>query len=149
MKKFVSLIILAIVAVAASAQVEHSIILDQSSLRKVQSDALTGVNIDPIAKDLSRNACARVKIRFANMNRAEIDALEVKFQSNTDLARQYVAQYYDNVLILEMTAKAATRFYVQSPDYGQSNEISVNLEGYAEYEMEAYLNQSFSIVVNT
>ena len=149
MKKLLAIIITAIVAITASAQVEHSIILDQSSFHRVHTDALTGVNIDPIAKDLSRNACARVKIRFANMNRAEIDALEVKFQSNTDLARQYVAQYYDNVLILEMTAKPNTRFYVQSPEYGQSNEISVNLEGYAEYEMEAYLNQSFSIVVNT
>ena len=149
MKKFVSLLILAIVAVAASAQVEHSIILDQSTFRKVNADAITGVNIDPIAKDLSRNACARVKIRFANMSREDVDALEVKFQSNTDLARQYVAQYFDNVLILEMTAKPNTRFYVQSPEYGQSNEISVNLDGDFEYEMEARLNQSFSIVVNT
>ena len=149
MKKFVSLLILAIVAVAASAQVEHSIILDQSTFCKVNADAITGVNIDPIAKDLSRNACARVKIRFANMSREDVDSLEVKFQSNTDLARQYVAQYFDNVLILEMTAKPNTRFYVQSPEYGQSNEISVNLDGDFEYEMEARLNQSFSIVVNT
>ena len=149
MKKLLAIIITAIVAITASAQVEHSIILDQSSFHRVHTDALTGVNIDPIAKDLSRNACARVKIRFANMNRAEIDALEVKFQSNTDLARQYVAQYYDNVLILEMTAKPNTRFYVQSPDYGQSNEVTLNLEGDTEYEMEARLNQSFSIIVNT
>ena len=149
MKKLLAIIISAIVALTASAQEQYSIILDQSSFHRAHSDALTGVNIDPIRRDASRNACARVKIRFANMNRAEIDALAIKFRSNTDLVRQEVAQYFDNVLILEMTAKAATRFYVQSPDYGQSNEISVNLEGYAEYEMEAYLNQSFSIVVNT
>ena len=149
MKKFVSLIILAIVAVAASAQVEHSIILDQSSLRKVQSDALTGVNIDPIRKDSSRNACARVKIKFVNMSRAEVDALDVKFQSNTDLVRQEVAPYFDNVLILEMTAKPATRFYVRSAEYGESNEVSLNLDGNAEYEIQARLNQAFSIVINT
>ena len=149
MKKLLAIIISAIVALTASAQEQYSIILDLSSFHRAHSDALTGVNIDPIRRDASRNACARVKIRFANMNRAEIDALAIKFRSNTDLVRQEVAQYFDNVLILEMTAKAATRFYVQSPDYGQSNEISVNLEGYAEYEMEAYLNQSFSIVVNT
>ena len=149
MKKFVSLIILAIVAVAASAQVEHSIILDQSSLRKVQSDALTGVNIDPIRKDSSRNACARVKIKFVNMSRAEVDALDVKFQSNTDLVRQEVAPYFDNVLILEMTAKPATRFYVRSAEYGESNEVSLNLDGNAEYEIQARLNQEFSIVINT
>ena len=149
MKKLLAIIISAIVALTASAQEQYFIILDQSSFHRAHSDALTGVNIDPIRRDASRNACARVKIRFANMNRAEIDALAIKFRSNTDLVRQEVAQYFDNVLILEMTAKAATRFYVQSPDYGQSNEISVNLEGYAEYEMVAYLNQSFSIVVNT
>ena len=149
MKKLLAIIISAIVALTASAQEQYSIILDQSSFHRVHSDALTGVNIDPIRRDASRNACARVKIRFANMNRAEIDALAIKFRSNTDLVRQEVAPYFDNVLILEMTAKAATRFYVQSPDYGQSNEVSVNLEGNAEYEMEAYLNQSFSIVVNT
>ena len=120
MKKFVSLLILAIVAVAASAQVEHSIILDQSTFCKVNADAITGVNIDPIAKDLSRNACARVKIRFANMSREDVDSLEVKFQSNTDLARQYVAQYFDNVLILEMTAKPNTRFYVQSQNMARA-----------------------------
>ena len=132
----------------ASAEVEHSIILDQSSFRKVNTDALTGVNVDPIRKDSSRNACARVKIQFANMSRAEVDALVIQFRSNTDLVRQEIG-YYDNVLILEMTAKSVTRFYVQSPDYGQSNEVTLNLEGDCEYEMEARLNQSFSIAVST
>ena len=149
MKKFLAIIISVIVALTASAQEQFSIILDQSSFHRAHSDALTGVNIDPIRKDSSRDACARVKIRFANMSRAEIDALSVKFRSNTELVRQQVAQYFDNVLILEMTAKPNTRFYVQSPEYGQSNEISVNLDGDFEYEMEARLNQSFSIVVNT
>ena len=135
--------------VVATAQVEHSIILDQSSFRKVNTDALTGVNVDPIRKDSSRNACARVKIKFANMSRAEIDALSIKFRSNTDLARQEVAQYFDNVLILEITAKPNTRFYVQSPDYGQSNEVTLNLDGDCEYEMQARLNQNFSIIVDS
>ena len=133
----------------ATAQEEHSIVIDQSSFRAVNSDALTGANIDPIAKDLSRNACARVKIRFANMNRKDVDALEVKFQSNTYLAIRKVAEYFDNVLVLEMTARPNTRFYVQSPDFGQSNEVMINLEGNREYEMEARLNQTYSIVVNT
>ena len=115
MKKIIVALIATLSSLIAMAQVEHSIILEQSTFRKVNADPLTGVNIDPIAKDLSRNACARVKIKFANMSRAEIDALSVKFQSNTDLARQQVAQYFDNVLILEMTAKQNTRFYVQSP----------------------------------
>ena len=149
MKKIIVALIATLSSLIAMAQVEHSIILEQSTFRKVNADPLTGVNIDPIAKDLSRNACARVKIKFANMSRAEIDALSVKFQSNTDLARQQVAQYFDNVLILEMTAKQNTRFYVQSPIYGESNEVNLNLEGNCEYEMMARLNQTFSIAVNS
>ena len=133
----------------ATAQEQYSIILDQSTFRKVNADPLTGVNIDPIAKDKSRNACARVKIRFANMSKAEIDALDVKFKSNTDIVRQEVAQYFDDVLILEMTARPATRFFVKSDQFGSSNEVSLNLEGDCEYEMEARLNQSFSIVVSS
>ena len=132
----------------ATAQVEHSIILDQSTFRKVNTDALTGVNVDPIRKDSSRNACARVKIQFSGMSRAEVDALVLQFRSNTDLARQEIG-YYDNILILEMTARPDTRFYVQSPEYGQSNEVALNLEGNCEYEMEARLNQSFSIIVDS
>ena len=146
-KLFVFLIAISTI-LTATAQVEHSIILDQNSFRKVNADALTGVNVDPIRKDSSRNACARVKIQFANMSRAEVDALRIQFRSNTDLVRQEIG-YYDNVLILEMTAKPSTRFYVQSPDYGQSNEVTLNLEGDYEYELEARLNQSFSIAVST
>ena len=149
MKKFFALCLTIFSFITSYAQEEHSIIIDQSSFRAVQSDELTGVNTDPIAKDSSRNPCARVKIRFANMSRAEVDALAVKFRSNTDLARQYVAEYFDNVLILEMTAKANTRFYVQSPDLGQSNEVMINLDGDCEYELEARLNQTFSIIVNS
>ena len=120
MRRLFTILIAIFAFFTAAAQEEYSIILDQNSFRKVNSDALTGVNIDPIAKDASRNACARLKIKFKDMSRAEVDALAVKFQSNTDIARQEVAPYFDNVLILEVTAKSSTRFYVQSPDYGQS-----------------------------
>ena len=112
------------------------------------NSGVDNANIDPIRKDSSRNACARIKIRFANMNRAEVDALKIQFRSNTDLVRQEIG-YYDNILILEMTAKDNTRFYVQSADYGQSNEVALDLEGNCEYEMEARLNQSFSIIVDS
>ena len=132
----------------ATAQVEHSIILDQGSVRKMTNSGLDNANIDPIRKDSSRNACARVKIRFANMSRAEVDALVLQFRSNTDLVRQEIG-YYDNILILEMTARPNTRFYVQSPEYDQSNEVSLNLEGNTEYEMEARLNSRFSIIVES
>lgn len=149
MKRFFSILTLLFVALSASAQMEHSIVLDRSSFRAVQTDALTGVNIDPIREDSSREPCARLKIKFERMNRAQVDALEVKFRSNTDIARQDVAQYFDNVLILEISAKPNTRFFVVSPEFGESNEITLDLEANREYEMFASLNQTFSIVVNS
>ncbi|MBR0336622.1 MAG: PEGA domain-containing protein [Alistipes sp.] len=149
MKRLLSLLSLLAVALTATAQIENSIVLDSNTFRVVQTDALTGVSVDPIGMDSSRQTCARVKIKFANMNRAEVDALEIKFRSNTDLAKRKVADYFDNVLILEMTAKPNTRFYVVSPDFGESNEVMLNLEGDREYEMLARLNQSYSIVVES
>ena len=149
MKKLFVFLIAILTILTAAAQEDLPIVLEQETFSKVNADALTGVNIDPIAKDLSRNACARVKIKFANMSRAEVDALDIKFQSNTHLARRVVAQYFDNVLILEMTAKPMTRFYVKHPTLGESNEVRVNLEGDCEYEMMAHLNQRFSIVVES
>ena len=125
----------------------NSIVIDGGSFRAVQTDALTGVNIDPIGLDHSRQACARVKIKFDRMAKEEIEALDVKMVSNTDLTKQKVAQYFDNVLILEMTAKPNTRFYVVHPNFGESNEVTLNLEGNREYEMLASLNQLYSIVV--
>ena len=148
MKRFL-FAILTLIAFTATAQVENSIVLDAKSFRAVQQDELTGVNIDPIGLDHSRQACARIKIKFDRMSKAQIDALEVKMRSNTDLTKQKVADYYDNVLILEMTAKPNTRFYFYSPEFGESNEVTLNLEGNREYEMLASLNQTFSIVVSS
>ena len=149
MKRVVVILVALFAFLTSSAQIEHSIILEQSSFRKVNTDALTGVNIDPIRKDSSRNPCARLKIRFANMSRAEVDELVVKVQSNTDIVRCDVAQYYDNVLILEMTALPYTRFFITSPSFGESNQVTLNLEANREYEMEARLNQSFSIAISS
>ncbi|MBE6188479.1 MAG: PEGA domain-containing protein [Rikenellaceae bacterium] len=148
MKRFL-FAILTLIAFTATAQMENSIVLDAKSFRAVQQDELTGVNIDPIGLDHSRQACARIKIKFDRMSKAQIDALEVKMRSNTDLTKQKVADYYDNVLILEMTAKPNTRFYFYSPEFGESNEVTLNLEGNSEYEMLASLNQTFSIVVSS
>ena len=149
MKRILAILLTIFICATATAQIEHSIVLDAKSFRAVQQDELTGVNIDPIGLDHSRQACARIKIKFDRMSKAQIDALEVKMRSNTDLTKQKVADYYDNVLILEMTAKPNTRFYFYSPEFGESNEVTLNLEGNREYEMLASLNQTFSIIVNS
>ncbi|MBQ8853441.1 MAG: PEGA domain-containing protein [Alistipes sp.] len=149
MKRILAILLTVFLCATATAQMENSIVIDTKSLRAVQTDALTGVNIDPIGQDHSRQACARIKIKFDRMSKAQIEALEVKMRSNTDLTKQKVADYYDNVLILEMTAKPNTRFYFYSPEFGESNEVTLNLEGNREYEMLASLNQTFSIVVSS
>ena len=149
MNKIFTILLTLFVCATATAQMTNSIVLDSRSFRAVQTDALTGANVDPIGLDHSRQACARIKIKFDRMNRAQVDALMVKVISNTDLTKQKVADYFENVLILEMTAKPNTRFYVVSPDFGESNEVTLNLEGNREYEMYANLNQTYSIVVNS
>ena len=147
MKKILAILLTIFLCATTTAQITNSIVIDCSSFRTVQTDALTGVNIDPIGLDHSRQACARIKIKFDRMSKEEIEALDVKMVSNTDLTKQKVADYYDNVLILEMTAKPNTRFYVVHPNFGESNEVTINLEENSEYEMNASLNQLYSIVV--
>ena len=117
------MVVVALFAVCGFAQaqeVSNTIVINRESFRDINKDSLTGVDIDPIAKDPSRNACARVKIKFDRMTREQVNNLEVMFRSNTYLAKQRVADYFDNVLILEMTAKKDTRFYVKSPDFAHS-----------------------------
>ncbi len=148
MKRFVAILTLFFVAFAASAQSENSIIIDQNSFRPLQSDALTGVNIDPIGVDSSRRPCARIKMKINRMSREDIDKLDVKIVTNNQLTKCKTADY-ENGLILEMTAKPATRFYLNHPEFGQSNEVTLNLDPNKEYYMEASLNQTYSIVVNS
>ena len=114
----------------------------------MQTDALTGVNIDPIGLDYSKRPCARLKVKINRMTKAEIDGIEVKPITNNAVMKCKTAEY-DNGLIIEMTAKPQTRFYFHHNEFGDSNEVVLDLEADKEYYLEAYLNQSFSIVINT
>ena len=148
MKKLLSIFVALFAFAVATAQEEHSIIIDQSSFRAIQSDALTGVAIDPIGKDSSRRPCARLKVKINRMTRAEIDGIEVKIHTNNELIKCKTAEY-DNGLILEMTALPVTRFYFYHPEFGYSNEVTLKLEADKEFYIEASLNQTYSIVVNS
>ena len=149
MRRFFAILTLIAACFTASAQVEHSIVLDSNSFRAVQTDALTGVNIDPIDMDSSRQLCARVKIFFHRMTREQMEQLEPVFPSGTiDCIKRKVAD--DNTMfILEFTAKPSTKFYLNHPTFGVSNEVEFDFEGGREYQLEASLNQTFSIVVNS
>lgn len=148
MKKLISIFILLFAAFTAYGQAEKSIVIDQKTFRPVQSDMLTGYAVDEIVVDSSRRPCARIKVKINRMTRAEIDQIEVKIATNNQLTKCRTADY-ETGLILEMTAKPQSRFYFVHPEFGESNEVLLNLEPNKEYYIEAYLNQSFSIVVNS
>jgi len=83
------------------------------------------------------------------MTREEMAQLEPIFPSGTiDCIKCKVADY-NSVLILEFTAKPNVRFYLKHPVYGTSNEVEFDYEGGREYLLDATLNQTYSIVVNS
>ena len=126
MKRLLSLLSLVAVALTATAQIEHSIVLDSNTFRVVQTDALTGVSVDPIGMDSSRQPCARVKIFFHRMTSEQIAELEPVFPSGTiDCTKCKVADG-NTVLILEFTAKPRAKFYLKHPTFGTSNEVEFN-----------------------
>ena len=84
MKRLFSLLISLFVTAIATAQIEQSIIIDQSTFKAVNSDALTGVNIDPIGVDSSRRPCARIKMKINRMTREEIDGLQIKIRTKSE-----------------------------------------------------------------
>ena len=146
MKKVLLTLAAALFVLVAAAQSENAIIIDSKSFRPIQTDALTGVNIDPIQLDSSRRPCARIKVRINRMSKEDINGIEVKIITNNQLTKCRTAEY-DNGLIVEMTAKPETRFYFYHPRLGYSNEVSVNLESNKEYRLDAYQNQQLSISV--
>ena len=150
MKNILTLFITLFSFVAVSAQTQgHSIVIDESSLSPVQTDALSGVAIDKIGKDTSKRPCARIKLHVNRMTRTEIEQLDVRPVGGSVVKMKQVVNYDGNGLIIELTAKEATRFYLHHDKYGDSNEVSLNLEGDKEYKLSAQLNFTHSIVVSS
>lgn len=148
MKRLFVAVLLAAAWLGAWAQgAKNTLEIYPSSFAAVQSDALSGVAIDKIGLDLSRRPCARIKMHINRMTREEIEGLEVKpIGGNVIVMRREVAAE-GNGLILELTAKSPTRFYLHHDKYGDSNEVSLDLEPDKEYRLEAQLNLLLSIVV--
>ena len=146
MKRLFVLLFSICVATMATAQMEQAIIIDKATFKPINSGVLTGVNIDPIGLDSSRRPCARIKMKVNRMTREEIDGLQMKIRTNNECIKCKTADY-DNGLIIEMTAKENSRFYLHHDKFGDSNEVTLNLEASKEYYIEASLNQQFSITV--
>ena len=148
MKQLIILLLSIIAPVVVMAQMQRSIEIDAQSFAPVQQGALSGVAIDKIQPDHSKRPCARIKLRINRMSRADIDQLSVKIVGgNIALMRREVATE-GNGLILEMTAKEQTHFYLHHDKYGDSNEVNLALEGNKEYRLEAELRVQQSIIIN-
>ena len=121
--------------------------IDESSFRPEQTDVISKVPIDKIGVDPSQRPCARIKMHINRMTTDEISGVVVRtVGGNVVLTKQIVA-VEGNGLIVEMTAKEQTRFYIHHDKYGDSNEVSLHLEGGKEYRINAQLNFLYSIVV--
>ena len=132
----------------AAAQSSSSIVLDASSLTMENTDAVTGLNIDPVGLDRSNRPCARIKLHINRMTREEIGQLQVKAPGGVVyIAKNEVAVGGDG-LIIEMTARPQTTFFLYHEKLGYSNSVTVNLEGHKVYKMEAWNETKLSVVVS-
>ena len=145
--KYVLTFIIAFLPLISSAQSTKLLEIDASSFAPVQTDVLSGVAIDKIGLDPSKRPCARIKMHVNRMSKEEINGLSVRTVGGSVVVTKCVVASEGNGLIIELTAKAPTRFYLHHEKYGDSNEVSLNLEGNKEYRIEASLNTTYSIVV--
>ena len=131
----------------ASAQTSSSLVVDAASLTPVNADAVTGLALDPIVKDRSNRPCARIKLHVNRMTPEEIREIEVRtIGGNVIVMKQQPAQE-GNGLIIELTAKPETRFYLHHDKLGDSNPVNIKLEGNKEYRMEAWSEQKLPITI--
>ena len=131
------------------AQQTLSLEIDQASLTPIHADALTGVAIDKIEPDYSQRPCARIKLHINRMSREDINGISVKVIGGNVVVMKCIVAAEGNGLIVELTAKPETRFYLHHDKYGDSNQVSLNLEGDKEYRLKAQLNYMHTIVVSS
>lgn len=130
-----------------SAQVGSTLTLDESSFRLEQTDALAGVNIDPIGKDRSNRECFRLKLRLDRMTPEDIAKVEVKLIGGNVVMMSRTVASGGNGLILEMTARPV-RFYIKHSSLGESNTVNINPEGNKVYIMDGWADQKLTVVVS-
>ena len=131
------------------AQINHSIEIDPTSFKPVNTDPLTGVAIDKIEVDHSLRPCARIKLKINRMTRADIENVQINVMGGIHDVMKKIVAHEGNGLIIELTAKPQTRFYLHHDKYGDSNEVTLNLEGNKEYRLDAQLNYMHTIVVSS
>ena len=134
-------------SVSLSAQAGSVLTLDEGSFRLEQTNALGGVNIDPIGKDRSNRSCFRLKLHLDRMTPEDIRQVDViLIGGNVVLMKRDVA-YGGNGLIVEMTARPNTRFYIKHPSLGESNTVTVSPEPDKVYLMDGWADQKLTVGV--
>ncbi len=148
--RYILTLIISLLPLTLWAQTQkHSIEIYASSFTAVQTDKISGVAIDKIGKDHSNRECARIKMRINRMTAAEIGELAVRPRGGNVEVMKCAVAAEGNGLIIELTAKEPTTFYITHPKYGDSNEVSLNLEGGKEYKLNAELQHLQPIVVES
>ena len=147
MRSFILSILCLAVPFIVMAQQHRSIEIDAQSFATVQQGAIIRVPIDKIQPDPSKRPCARIKMHINRMKREEIAELKVITTGGIAVTKREVASE-GNGLIIELTAKPETRFYLHHDKYGDSNEVNLNLEGNKEYRLNAELSVQQSVIIN-
>ena len=131
------------------AQQERSFEIDEESFVPEQKGVLEGVDIDKIAHDYSNRPCARIKLHINRMSREDISQVSVKTVGGNVVIMKSEVATEGNGLIIELTARPNVRLYLHHDKYGDSNEVTLNLEADKVYKLEAQLSLQYSIVVST
>ena len=149
MRRFLLYILALLLPVMVLAQQSRSLEIDAASFKPVNTDPLTGVAIDKIDVDNSLRSCARIKLKINRMTRADIENVQINVMGGIHDVMKKVVAHEGNGLIIELTAKPQTRFYLHHDKYGDSNEVTLNLEGNKEYRLDAELCVLQTIAINT
>ena len=136
-----------VASITMYAQGGSTLVLDESSFAPVNQNAITGLNIDPIAKDRSNRECARVKIHVTRMTAEDIAGISVRTVGGNILVMRKEIAAGGNGIIVEMTARPGVRFYLHHDIFGESNVVTIDLEGNKEYKIEAWCNLFQTITV--
>ena len=136
-----------VASITMYAQGGSTLVLDESSFAPVNQNAITGLNIDPISKDRSNRECARVKIHVTRMTAEDIAGISVRTVGGNILVMRKEIAAGGNGIIVEMTARPGVRFYLHHDIFGESNVVTVDLEGNKEYKIEAWCNLFQTITV--
>ena len=149
MKRFLLYLFILFAPLYATAQLSPSLEIDQSSLAPIQADAISGVTIDKIKRDPSQRPCARIKMHINRMTKEDIAGISVRPVGGSVVVTKQIVATEGNGLIIELTAKAGTRLYLHHDRYGDSNEVSLDLEGDKEYKLNAQLKLLQTVVISS